>query len=77
MAIEKDGEEAKSKENKYYEDRMREMKKGKHELKQQQVEDEKKYFEKTERLEEYHAKKQKYTVDENDDNLVNMEKKYQ
>ena len=30
MKIEKDGEEAKLKENKYYEDRMREMKKVKH-----------------------------------------------
>ena len=44
MKIEKDGEEAKLKQNKYYEDRMREMKKVKHELKQQQVEDEKKHF---------------------------------
>ena len=50
MKIEKDGEEAKLKENKYYEDRMREMKKVKHQLKQQQVQDEKKYFDKTERL---------------------------
>ena len=30
IKIEKDGEEAKLKENKYYEDRMREMKKVKH-----------------------------------------------
>ena len=41
------------------------------------MEDEKKYFDKTERLEEYHMKKQKYMVDENQDNLTNMEKKYE
>lgn len=47
MKIENDGEEAKVKQNKYYEDHMRDMKKVKHELKQQQVEDQKKYQEKT------------------------------
>lgn len=48
MNIEKDGEEAKVKENKYYDDKMRDMKKKKQDLKKDLVEEEKKHIEKTE-----------------------------
>ena len=37
--IEDDGEGAKGRENKYFEDRMKDMKKNKHDLKKQSVED--------------------------------------
>ena len=37
--IEQDGDGAKTKENKYFEDRMKQMKKNKHDLKKQQVDD--------------------------------------
>ena len=67
MHIEDDGEGAKSKENKYFEDRMREMKKVKHDLKHQQIEDEKKYYDKAKKLDENHNQKQKMIYDEQDD----------
>jgi hypothetical protein len=44
MGIEKDGEEAKVKENRYYEDRMKDMKKRKQDLKKDLVDEEKKHI---------------------------------
>lgn len=41
MNIEKDGQDAKVKENKYYEDRMKDMKKGKQDLKKELVDQQK------------------------------------
>jgi growth arrest-specific protein 8 len=47
MNIENDGEDAKVKENKYYEDKMKDMKKKKQTLKKDIVEEEKTNIEKT------------------------------
>lgn len=77
MHIEDDGEGAKTKENKYFEDRMREMKKVKHDLKHQQVEDEKKYYDKAKKLDENHNQKQKMIYDEQDDQFSQTEKRYE
>ena len=77
MNIEKDGEEAKVKENKYYEDRMKEMKKRKQDLKKDLVDEEKKYIEKTEIIEQDHKKKEIYTVEDQDSQLTDMERNYE
>lgn len=47
MNIEKDGEDAKVKENRYYDDRMKDMKKNKQTLKKEIVEEERVNIEKT------------------------------
>lgn len=47
MNIEKDGEDAKIKENKYYQDRMKDMKKKKQTLKKDLMDEEKVNIEKT------------------------------
>jgi hypothetical protein len=47
MNIEKDGEDAKVKENRYYDDRMKDMKKNKQALKKEIVEEERVNIEKT------------------------------
>jgi hypothetical protein len=58
MSIDKDGEEAKVKENKYYEDRMKDMKKKKQDLKKDLVDEEKKHIEKTEITEQDQKRKE-------------------
>ncbi len=62
MHIEKDGEEGKVKENKYYEDRMKDMKKKKQDLKKDLVDQEKKHIEKTEITEQDHKRKEAFMV---------------
>ena len=52
------------------------MKKNKQQLKKDLVEDEKKYIERTDLLEKDHRKKEEYMINENEEHLVNMEKKY-
>jgi len=77
MNIEKDGEEAKLKENKYYDDRMKDMKKKKQDLKKDLVEEEKKYIDKTENIENDHKKKETYAIQDQDGQLGDMERGYE
>jgi len=64
MSIDKDGEEAKVKENKYYEDRMKDMKKKKQDLKKDLVDEEKKHIEKTQITEQDHTRKEAFMVED-------------
>lgn len=77
MSIEKDGEEAKVKENKYYEDRMKDMKKKKQDLKKDLVDEEKKHIEKTEITEQDHKRKEAFMVEGHENQLYEMEKDYE
>ena len=63
MNIEKDGDDGKVKENKYYEDRMKDMKKQKQTLKKDIVEEEKNNIERTEIYEQDHVRKQQIMVE--------------
>lgn len=64
MNIEKDGEQAKVKENKYYEEKMKDMKKKKQNLKKDIGEEEKNDIEKTEIIEQDHKRKQQIMIEE-------------
>lgn len=77
MNIEKDGEDAKVKENRYYEDRMKDMKKKKQDLKKDLVDDEKKHIEKTEITEQDHKRKEAFMVEGHDNQLFEIEKDYE
>lgn len=72
MNIEKDGEDAKIKENKYYEDRMKDMKKKKQDLKKDLNDEEKKYIQKTEIVEQDHKKKENYAKEDQDSQLIDI-----
>ncbi len=52
------------------------MKKNKHDLKKQQVDDQKKYIQSTDILEKDHKTKEQYIVDEHNDLLADLQKKY-
>lgn len=56
---------------------MRDMKKVKHDLKHEQIEDEKKYYDKAKKLDENHNQKQKMIYDEQDDQFSHTEKRYE
>ena len=77
MNIEKDGDQGKVKENKYYEDRMKDMKKKKQTLKKDLGEEEKNNIEKTETIEQDHKRKQQIMVEEKEGELMDMEKSYE
>ena len=76
MNIEKDGEDAKVKENRYYDDRMKDMKKNKQTLKKEIVEEERVNIEKTQITEQDHKKKEQYMVTDQEGQLTDMEKNY-
>lgn len=76
MNIEKDGEDAKVKENRYYDDRMKDMKKNKQALKKEIVEEERVNIEKTQITEQDHKKKEQYMVTDQEGQLTDMEKNY-
>ena len=75
--IEGDGEGAKTKENKYFDDRMKDMKRHKHDLKKQHADDEKTYIEDTDLLEKDHKTKEQYILNEHADFLADLEKNYE
>ncbi len=62
MNIEKDGEQAKIKENNYYENRMKDMKKKKQDLKKNIIEEQKVHIEKTALAEHDHKRNEEFTV---------------
>lgn len=53
------------------------MKKVKHDLKQEQVEDEKKYYDKAKKLDQDHNHKEKMIYDEQDDQFNSTAKRYE
>ena len=77
MSIEKDGEEAKVKEGRYYEERMKNMKKGKQDLKKDLMDEEKKHIEKTEITEQDHKRKEAFMLEGHDNQLYEIEKDYE
>ena len=77
MSIEKDGEEAKVKEGRYYEERMKSMKKGKQDLKKDLMDEEKKHIEKTEITEQDHKRKEAFMLEGHDNQLYEIEKDYE
>lgn len=77
MNIQKDGEDAKIKENNYYQNRMKDMKKKKQDLKKNIIEEEKVHIEKTALAEHDHKRSEEFTVVQQDVQLSDMEKNYE
>lgn len=77
MNIEVDGEDAKVKENEYFENRMKKMKKLKNDHKHTQVEEEKTNFDDAAKLEDKHFQNKKLILVDNDRDLKETEKAYE
>lgn len=75
--IEKDGEGAKERQNKYFGNRTNLMKKNKNDLKQKQIEVQKLNFEEAVKLEDRHAKNKNLILSENEKLLETTEQGYQ
>lgn len=72
MNIQKDGEDAKIKENNYYQNRMKDMKKKKQDLKKNIIEEEKVHIEKTALAEHDHKRSEEFTVAQQENQLSEM-----
>ena len=77
MNIENDGDGAKVKENKYYEDKMKDMKKKKQDLKKELVDLEKQHIEDAEIISDDHQKKQNYSLTDHNHQLAEMQRNYE